>query len=584
MNTLYYGDNLGWLQTVPDESVDLIYLDPPFNSKATYNILYKSPDGAKDRAQYKAFTDAWSWGEAADEAFRQVMVSGSSAAGILGALHNFMGKSDLMAYLAMMTIRLIEMRRTLAPTGSLYLHCDSTASHYLKTILDAVFGGAAFRNEIIWKRSHAHSDGKQGARHFGRVTDTILFYAKSDKAIWNTQHLPYDDKYVERDYRRVDESGRRYRLDNIQGPGGAEKGNPFYEVMGVSRHWRYSQAKMQELVDQGRIIQTRPGAVPQYKRYLDEMPGVPLQNLWADLPVLNNRSKEVLGYPTQKPLALLDRIVAASSNPGDVVLDPFCGCGTAIEAAQALNRRWIGMDITVLAIDVVERRLLRKYKALQRNSDYEVKGVPVSTDGARRLAKDDPHEFQLWALTLIDGQPRNEGKKGSDGGVDGLIYYKDGAAAIGQAIVSVKGGENVGPTDVRDLIGTMNNQNAKLGAFITLARPTPKMLKTAAEAGSIEVGGQHRPRVQIRTIEELLQPGRRGRLDLPPVYDIISSVAAARRTSGKKRPKTITPEQIRREPPLRLSFKGGKSDAQKGLPLEEPLLVTERPKRSRKAS
>lgn len=205
---------------------------------------------------------------------------------------------------------------------------------------------SAYRNEIIWKRSHAHSDGRQGAKHFGRVSDTILFYAKTDAAPFRVQFTPYDESYIERDYRRVDAGGRRYRLDNIQGPGGAAKGNPFYEVMGVSRHWRYSKEKMEELIREGRIIQTQPGTVPQYKRYLDEMPGVPLQNIWTDMPGINNRSDELLGYPTQKPLALLERIVHASSNPGDVVLDPFCGCGTTIHAAQKLERNWTGIDVS----------------------------------------------------------------------------------------------------------------------------------------------------------------------------------------------------------------------------------------------
>lgn len=228
------------------------------------------------------------------------------------AFRTFLGSSDMMAYLAMMAPRLLELRRVLKSTGSIFLHCDSTASHYLKMLLDATFGGANFRNEIIWKRSHAHSDGRQGARHFGRVTDTILFYACSQSSTWNVQYAPYDPEYVSRDYRRTDPDGRRYRIDNLQGPGGAAKGNPYYEVMGVKRHWRYSKEKMEALIREGRVIQTRPGAVPQYKRYLDEMPGVPLQNLWTDLPVLNNRSREVLGYPTQKPEALLERIIKAA--------------------------------------------------------------------------------------------------------------------------------------------------------------------------------------------------------------------------------------------------------------------------------
>jgi hypothetical protein len=412
----------------------------------------------------------------------------------------------------------------------------------------------------------------------------LLFYAKSDRATWNTLYGPYDQTYVDRDYRRVDPDGRRYRIDNLQGPGGAEKGNPYYEVMGVSRYWRYSKEKMAELIRQGRVIQTRPGAVPQYKRYLDEMPGVPLQNIWTDLPVLSNRSREALGYPTQKPLALLERVISASSKPGDLVLDPFCGCGTAIEAAHKLQRRWIGIDITPLAIDVVERRLSRR--GLRRGIDYEVEGIPLDVLGAQRLFEASPHDFQLWAITLVDAQPRDGGKKGADKGVDGLIYFQDDARSIGEAVVSVKGGANVHASQVRDLIGAINNRGAKLGVFVTLSKPTSAMEDAAREAGSVEAGGKLRPRVQIRTIEQLLA-GRKP--DLPPVHDIISAAAAARRAAMKPPPKVLTPDQIREEPSFKLPIRGGKpaKDAQKHLELEEPLLVptqAERPRRRRKAS
>jgi DNA modification methylase len=574
-NRLYFGDNLYWLPTFPDGSVDLIYLDPPFNSKTAYHLLYKSPDRRTATAQYQAFVDSWSWGPAADAAFANVMTSGSAAAGILSALQNFMQKSDIMAYLTMMAARLIELHRVLSPKGSLYLHCDPTASHYLKIILDAVFGDGAFRNEIVWRRSHAHSDSKQGAQHFGRVTDTILFYAKSGDSTWNTLYAPYDEEYINRDYRRYDENGRRYRIDNLQGPGGAEKGNPFYEVMGVKRYWRYSKVKMEELIKQGRVIQTRPGAVPQYKRYLDEMPGVPIQSMWADLPGLNNRSREVLGYPTQKPLALLERIISASSNPGDTILDPFCGCGTAIEAAHKLGRKWIGIDITPLAIDVIERRLSRL--GLRRNTEYKVEGFPIDLDGARRLFAENPHDFQLWALTLVDGQPRDGGKKGADKGVDGLIFFQDDAKTIGQSIVSVKGGENIHAEHVRDLLGTMQSNHAKFGVLVTLHEPTSAMVRAAKEAESVEAGGKLRPRIQICTIEKLLEGYKP---NLPPVHDIISAASAARRVKSPQ--KEPTPAEIRESPSFKLPISGGKQkSAQQNLPIDEPLLVAPQPKSGR---
>ena len=340
-NALYYGDNLNVLRdSIASENVDLIYLDPPFNSNANYNVLFRSPGGIGSQAQIEACEDTWHWGQEAEGAVDQVMRSGNTnAADLLRAMRSFLGDSDLMAYLAMLTVRLVELHRVLKPTGSLYLHCDPTASHYIKVVLDGIFGRDRFKTEISWQRSHAHSDGKQGSQHYGRVSDTILFYTKGAASTFNSQYVAYDQAYTDRDYRRVDPDGRRYRLSDLSGSGGAENGNPVYEVMGVTRAWRYKQERMNQLIAEGLIVQTSPGAVPQQKRYLDKMPGVPLQDIWSDMPGINNRSAEFLGYPTQKPAALLERILATSSNPGDVVLDPFCGCGTTIHAAQKLGRR-----------------------------------------------------------------------------------------------------------------------------------------------------------------------------------------------------------------------------------------------------
>jgi adenine specific DNA methylase Mod len=502
MNHLYYGDNLDILREhIPDSSVDLVYADPPFNSQATYNVLFRSPAGVQSQAQIEAFEDTWHWTDEAERAFDAVLRSGNTdAAGMLRATRSFLKENDLMAYLTMMAVRLLELHRVLKETGGLYLHCDPTASHYLKLLLDAVFGPEHFRNEIIWKRSHAHSDSKQGARHFGRVTDTILFYGKTEESTWNTQHVPYDQEYVERDYRRVDSNGRRYRIDNIQGPGGAAKGNPYYEVMGVKRYWRYSQEKMRELIRQGRIVQTRPGAVPQYKRYLDEMPGVPVQNLWADLPVLNNRSDEFLGYPTQKPVALLERIIRASSNEGDVVLDPFCGCGSAIHAAQKLRRQWVGIDITNLAISLIEKRLNDAFPGIT----YEVHGTPKDLDGARALAAADKYQFQWWAVSLVNAVPYGGKKKGADTGIDGHIYFKPDGKMTEKAIVSVKAGENVGVVMIRDLGHVVEREKAKIGVFITLTEPTTPMRTETVKAGFYESPFSGKvPKLQILTIADL---------------------------------------------------------------------------------
>jgi DNA modification methylase len=411
--------------------------------------------------------------------------------------------SDLAAYLVMMAVRLVELHRVLRATGSLYLHCDPTASHYLKIVLDAIFGASNFRNEIIWKRSHAHSDGRQGARHFGRVTDTLLFYTKGEKYSWNRQYMPYDQDYIDRDYRRVDKDGRRYRVDNLQGPGGAAKGNPYYEIMGVSRHWRYSKEKMEQLVQEGRVIQTRPGAVPQYVRYLDEMPGVPLQNLWTDLPILNNRSKESLGFATQKPLALLERILNVSSNPGDVVLDPFCGCGTAIVAAEKLGRHWIGIDVTALAIGVIEKRI----DELFEEHSFKEKGQPRSRDDAADLARRDAFQFQWWAASRIEALPHDgRNKKGADKGIDGVIpFFDDNSGLAKRCIVSVKSGHNVGASDIRDLHGAVEANKAEAGVLVTLQPPTSGMRAAAAQARLYHSPSGHEyPRIQILTVEDIL--------------------------------------------------------------------------------
>lgn len=502
-NRLYYGDNLGILREhIPDESVDLVYLDPPFNSNATYNVLFRSPEGKDSPAQIEAFDDTWHWSEVAEDAYWQVLHGpNTDAARMLEAMRGFLGENDMMAYLAMMAVRLIELHRVLKKTGSLYLHCDPTASHYLKILLDAIFGPKRFVNEIAWKRSSAHSDSKQGSKHYGRTQDRLLFYSKSEDRTWTPQYTEYSEDYLERDYRRVDPDGRRYRLDNIQGPGGAAKGNPIYEVMGVTRYWRYSKERMQSLIDAGLIIQTKPGAVPQLKRYLDKMSGVPAQDIWTDIQLLNNRSKEMLGYPTQKPVALLERIISASSNEGDVVLDPFCGCGTTVHAAQKLNRQWIGIDVTHLAIGLIERRLR---DAFGKDAKFETIGVPRDIGAARALAEKDKHEFEKWAISLVpDAQPFRGGKKGADTGIDGIIYLKTGRTKTDKAIVEVKGGA-VSVDHIHKLKSVIEREKALVGVLVTLNEPTKPMIKEAAAAGFEETQWGRIPRIQILTIEGIL--------------------------------------------------------------------------------
>ena len=512
-NQLFYGDNLDVLgRHVADESVDLVYLDPPFNSNANYNVLFAERDGTQAAAQIKVFDDTWRWDEGAARAYADMVEAGGRVSQAMQAFRTFLGENDMLAYLAMMAPRLVELRRVLKPTGSLYLHCDPTASHYLKMLLDAVFGPVNFRTEIVWKRSSAHSDAKQGRTQHGRIHDVILFYTKTDTWAWNHVFTPYDASYTDAFYKHVEPNTKRlYCLDNLTGPGGAAKGNPSYDVMGVTRFWRYSREKMAELIAQGRVVQPRPGAVPRYKRYLDEMPGVPLQDLWGDIAPIGAQAQERLGYPTQKPEALLERIISASSNKGDVVLDPFCGCGTTIAAAQALGRRWVGIDVTNLAITLIRHRLKDAYGD-DIEQTYEVIGEPVSVQDAEALAGADPYQFQWWALGLLGARPA-EGKKGADQGIDGRIYFHDGdTGKTKQIVLSVKAGKLHAPY-VRDLRGVVEREQAALGVLLTLNAPTKAMRTEAASAGFYaSPWGQH-PRVQILTVGELLD-GKK--LDAPP--------------------------------------------------------------------
>ena len=349
--TIWTGDNLDILRGMNSECVDLIYLDPPFNS----NQNYAAPVGSK--AAGAAFKDTWHLSDL-DVAWMGLIADERPATAHVLRTTGITHGKGMQSYLTMMAVRLLEMHRVLKDTGSIYLHCDPTASHYLKLLMDAIFGAGSFRSEITWKRTSAHSDTRQGRRQHGRIRDLLLFYTRSDEWTWNLTYTDYDPKYIANFYKHVEpETNRKYRLDNLTGPGGAAKGNPQYEVMGVTRYWRYSQEKMELLIDEGRVVQTRPGTVPQYKRYLDEMPGVPLQDLWTDIRPIQSQSRERIGFPTQKPLALLERIIKASSNEGDVVLDPFCGCATACVAADRLNRKWVGIDISGKAVELVNMRL-----------------------------------------------------------------------------------------------------------------------------------------------------------------------------------------------------------------------------------
>jgi len=513
-NALYFGDNLDILRKyIKDESVDLIYLDPPFNSQANYNILFKESSnaaggggGEKSKAQIEAFTDSWTWDSKAQATFEYLTGNNtvpSNVTELIIAIEQFLGKNAMTAYVVMMTIRLLEMYRILKPTGSIYLHCDPTASHYLKIVLDSIFDVRNFKNEIVWRRSFAHGDAKQGAKHFGRCTDSILFYTKTDSATWNPQYTPYSEEALKRDYKYIEEkTERRYRLAPVDGPGGASKGNPFYEFLGVKGYWRFNQEKMQKLYEEGLIVRSSTGKSLSQKMYLDEAKGRPVDNLWDDIHRISPNSSESLGYQTQKPTALLERIISASSNKGDMVLDPFCGCGTAIDASEKLERNWIGIDITHLAINLIKRRIKDKYPTAK----FEVVGEPKDLEGAKQLAQSDRYQFEWWALSLIDARPINDKKKGSDRGIDGIIYLFDPRDKTTKSVlVQVKSG-HVKSGDIRDFKGTLEREKVKFGVFVTLEEPTKDMKEESIQYGyeKSPLGDESIAKIQILTIKEIL--------------------------------------------------------------------------------
>lgn len=474
-NTLYYGDNLDILKRyIPDESVDLVYLDPPFNSNQSYNVLFKEKNGAQAASQIRAFEDTWTWSSDDEEVYAELVTKGGKVADCLQAFRTFLGPCDMLAYLVMMAPRLLEMRRVMKPTASIYLHCDPTGSHYLKLLMDSVFSPANYRNEISWKRTTTKSDFRQGAKNWPRIRDVLLYYAKDEKkqADFNQQFVPYSDDYVSTKYRNVNEDGRQYMLDKLTAPGMGSRGHPQYEFMGVTRYWVYSKEKMERLVAEGRIVQPSPGSVPRYKRYLDEVKGIALGDTWDDIYPINSMAQERLGYPTQKPEALLERIIKASSNEGDLVLDPFCGCGTTIAAAQKLGRRWIGIDITHLAITLMKKRLR---DAFGDEAKFDVQGEPTSLPDAQALAESDPYQFQWWALGLVGARPVEQ-KKGADQGIDGKIVFQgDKAGEFEQVMISVKAGHLMA-NHVRDLRGVVDREKAAIGVLISMEDPTKPML------------------------------------------------------------------------------------------------------------
>jgi len=533
MNKLFYGDCLTIMQQMPLGSVDLVYLDPPFNSNRDYNAIYKDETGRPLPDQIEAFNDLW---DLDDDRLRaiQMMPVLMREAGIedhvaelwriwMNALRSTQPR--LLAYLSYMTERLLVLRGLVKPTGSVYLHCDPTASHYIKVLMDGIFGHKNYRNEIIWKRANAHNDPKG----FGRIADTILFYTMSDKYVWNTQHTPYREDYYDSHYKK-DENGRFFRTVPLDAPRhGAGSPGLLYEWRGKnpapSRTWAVKIEKMQEYERDGLLRYTRTGT-PTLLQYADEMPGVPLQSIWSDIPPVNPQAKERLGYSTQKPVALMTRIIQASSNEGDTVLDPFCGCASTIEAAHILKRKWIGIDIAIHAIKRVAKVRLEDRLGLREGVDFVIEGVPHTHEGALDLWERDKHHFQKWAIEQIDGFVTS--RKTSDGGIDGRLYFSlPNDNQLKSMVLEVKGGRNVDISVVRGLRGVLEKDEALMAGLIILhdlgARKTTNFKTEMALAGDLDVMGVRYPRIQLLTVDEILSGKRfltpsvaRGRVQAQP--------------------------------------------------------------------
>jgi len=535
VNKLYYGDCLTIMRDkLLLDSVDLIYLDPPFNSNRDYNAIYKDETERPLPDQVEAFCDTWTLDEATERSIKQMPVL-MREAGVedsvaefwrlwMNALRNTQPR--LLAYIAYMAERLLAMRPLLRPTGSIYLHCDPTASHYIKVLMDAVFGHGNFQNEVVWKRTSSHNSAKR----WGPIHDSLLFYTKSSKFTWNRVFQAYDQAYIDRSYRLEDNQGR-YRLTEITGPG-AREGQSGESWRGINptdrgRHWAvprlpewasvpkgYASMSVQERLDEidsiGLIDWPRRGEMPRFKRHLDTSAGVPIQDMVTDIPPVGG--SEDMGYDTQKPIRLLERIIQASSNPGDVVLDPFCGCASTIEAAHRLERNWVGIDIAIHAIKRVATKRLDESLRLVEGVDYEIEGVPQTFEGAKDLWERDKYHFQKWAVEQVDGFVT--ARRSGDGGVDGRIYFPlPSKPDLQSMVVEVKGGKNVGINVMRELRGVLDNDDsARLAGLIVMeplgTRKERNFKNFMAKAGHLEVSGTLYPRLQMLTVEQILD-GRR---------------------------------------------------------------------------
>ena len=533
MNRLYYGDCLTIMQEWPLACVDLIYLDPPFNSNRQYNAIYKDETGRPLPDQIEAFCDMWELDSERESAIRAMPVL-MRESGIDDAIAEFWRlwmnalrgtQPRLLAYLSYMAQRLLIMYRILKPTGSVYLHCDPTASHYIKALMDAIFGHTNFRSDITWRRINPTG---RGSKRYANNADNILYYVKGKTFTWNQPHTPHDPAYVDKMYRHRDSAGRLYRLDNLKGAGlrNGDSGQPWRGVdpSDTGSHWAVPNAALPEsakslstqekldcLDDIGRIYWPPTGKVPSYKRYLDEMPGTPVDTIWDDIKSIGSNAKERMGYATQKPVALMDRIIKASSNPGDVVLDPFCGCATTLEAAHSLGREWIGIDIAIHATKRVARVRLTERLGLVEGQDFTVEGVPRTVEGAQDLWERDKYHFQKWAVEQTDGFVTT--KRSADGGIDGRVYFAvPHAQDLQSMVIEVKGGANPSIRDLRALKGVLDYDTALMAGLIIMEPlgtvKARNFARFMADAGSLEILGIEYPKMQLLTVAEILDGKR----------------------------------------------------------------------------
>jgi site-specific DNA-methyltransferase (adenine-specific) len=530
-NQLYYGDNLDVLRKyIKDESVELVYLDPPFNSNRNYSVIFTKNGTAEDenKAQIEAFEDTWHWTHATQQQYDDFVTHAPMAvANALTAYRLLLGENDAMAYLVNMAPRLLELHRVLTLTGSLYLHCDPTMSHYLKVLLDAIFGAENFRNELIWQRHNARSV-KQAI--WPRLHDVILFYGKG-RGVTFTETRVASGAVADPHDIITWSDGKRYRTSDLTGPGtrSGDTGKPWRNVNPTTagRHWRVAHQTLEQLDKRDRLYWQKNG-MPRERAadpYVPTERSVVVGDVWTDVASINSGAAERLGYPTQKPLALLERIIESSSSAGDVVLDPFCGCGTTIDAAQRLGRRWIGIDITYIAVDLITKRLIHTHSE-SITTTFLTNGIPRDVASARALFDQSPFDFERWAVSLVNAEPNQ--KQVGDKGIDGVARFPLGAKGqLGRVLVSVKGGKTLNPGMVRDLGGTVDTQKAAMGVLVTLV-PATKGVQDAIDHGGTfkhPANGQVYPRLQHITVAGLLA-GRKP--EMPPT--VLPYIAAEKLT------------------------------------------------------